>query len=211
MTFRSQEIQKINSHPLLQATSLSKNQSNWTWPFLVSLTSYAVMAGECCDMFALVTDREKQFPKHEKTCWNGLRNWISMLLKELRVQILCTLLMNLRKRQQIGDKAVSQRSDCWQLCCLGPILFIVMQLSPQPNAHQQLITPLQIQNITNVKTSSVNLKALRWKCSVFRHILKRDGGIPQSAHNPRQSLPKSQKRGRAFYHAASNDVHIQSR
>lgn len=41
--FRSQEIQKINSHSLLRATRLSKDQSNWIWPFLVSPTSYAVM------------------------------------------------------------------------------------------------------------------------------------------------------------------------
>lgn len=105
VTFRSQEIQKINSHSLLQATSLRKGRSNWIWPFLVSLTIYAVMAGECCDMFALVADREKQFPKHEKTCRNSLRNWICMSPKELRVQILCALLINLRERQQMGDTA----------------------------------------------------------------------------------------------------------
>lgn len=85
VTFRSQEIQKINSHSLLQATSPSKDKSNWIWPFLVSLTSYAIMVRECCDMFALVADREKQFPKHEKTCRNSLRNWICMSSKELRV------------------------------------------------------------------------------------------------------------------------------
>lgn len=63
------------------------------------------MVGECCDMFALVPDREKQTPKHETTCWNSLRNRISMSPKELKVQILCTLLINLRDRQQKGDTA----------------------------------------------------------------------------------------------------------
>lgn len=62
------------------------------------------MAGECCDMFALLADGEKQFNKHEWMCWNSLRNWICMW-KELRVQIIRALLINLRERQQIGNMA----------------------------------------------------------------------------------------------------------
>lgn len=152
------------------------------------------MAGQCCDMFALVADREKQFPKHDKTCWNSLRKWICTSLNKLRGQILCVLLINLKERQHKHG----QRSDGWQLCGLGPTLFTVMQLSPQPNVHQKLITPLEIQNNIDVMFS--------WH--ILQHLW--DEGMPQSAYNPRQSLPKSQIRAGAFFRAASNDAHIQS-